>query len=443
MIETGAIHVCVGMKPTGRLTLSLTNTRTAAPARLLCAPENRGKARRLVTLLFGLCPIAQLVAFDEARAAALGVPGPVVRTGRLAALGVVLEAIVETIRVLVADAARMAGLQHAPEAGRAIGRMRVELGRIVEVLLSADPSGDAALFTSPAHQRRVDAGFRSAETLLEEALAVARSAVYGEAPERFDLERKTCASLEAWARSHAAGEKPLAAAALFSQMLEKGKGACEIEIPFLPVRTEKTTNAFAEELLNRMLVETDFELSPFWQGTPRLTGTLSRMRSAHPAGETLLAENGNSPVSLLGSRLLELAIALRHAKRLLATRGEAPSRAYADSIVWHFAEEESGAKRREAISLVETARGLLAHAVRLDESGEVATLRITSPTEWQFAPYGAGQRILLALVKRCYNDAPPASRCRLEAQVRRVLFGLDPCVPIEFAYTGRAQQIPV
>ena len=81
--------------------------------------------------------------------------------------------------------------------------------------------------------------------------------------------------------------------------------------------------------------------------------------------------------------------------------------------------------------------------MRLDESGEVATLRITSPTEWQFAPYGAGQRILLALVKRCYNDAPPASRCRLEAQVRRVLFGLDPCVPIEFAYTGRAQQIPV
>ena len=468
MIDPGAIHICVGMKPTGRISLSLTNTRTPAAARLIAAPENQTRARRLVTLLFGLCPIAQLVAFDTARAAALGCPSPVERTGRLAELAVVLEAIVETIRVLVADAGRITGIFHSPEAGRRIGRMRAQLSLLTETLLAIDPCNnnktnkahkgaeqtpEQALVEETKTAEKIRRGFDTADALLAEVDALAQTEIYGTSPDRFDLEHDSLEKLKTWARS---ASDFRAAARLLTTELDRPRGECEIEMPLLPVRSEKTTADFAEELLNRMLFETGFELSPFWQGTPRLTGTLSRMRDAHPAVRTLMAERGVSPASLLGSRLLELAVAIRHAKRLLAlcrkpfnsTQGtcsansEAPQQAphaYQSSIVWSLAEEEG--KYREAISLVETARGLLAHAVRLEADGTVSRLRITSPTEWQFAAYGAGQRMLMALARSCFADYTPVSRKDIEAAVRRALFGLDPCVPLEFAYTGLAQRM--
>ena len=461
MIDPGAIHICVGMKPTGRISLSLTNTRTPAAARLIAAPENQPRARRLVTLLFGLCPIAQLVAFDTARAAALDCPSPVERTGRLAELAVVLEAIVETIRVLVADAGRITGILHSPEAGRRIGRMRAQLSLLTETLLAIDPcahngsekTAEQALVEVTKTAEKLKRGFDAAGTLLAEVDAIAQTEIYGTSPDRFDLEHDSLAKLEAWARS---ASDFRAAARLLTTELDRPRGECEIEMPLLPVRNEKTTAAFAEELLNRMLFETGFELSPFWQGTPRLTGTLSRMRDAHPAVRTLMTERGISPASLLGSRLLELAVAIRHAKRLLAlcrkpfngphgissANSEVPLQtlhAYQSSIVWSLAEEEG--KFREAISLVETARGLLAHAVRLEADGTVSRLRITSPTEWQFAAYGAGQRMLMALARSCFADYTPVSRKDVEAAVRRALFGLDPCVPLEFAYTGLAQRM--
>ena len=442
MIETGAIHICVGTKPTGRLALALSNTRTAAAAQLLAAPENRSRARRLVTLLFGLCPIAQLVAFDTARAAACGCPAPVERTARLAEIAVVLEAIVETIRVFVAEAGQISGIFHTREAGKRIGRLRVRLTGLTETILSLDPCAPAA----PEDRERLRAGFASAKALLEEALDIAKTEIYGTSPDAFDLEHNTLDALKAWARE----ASPFRAAArLFAAELDRPRGDCEIEIPFLPVRSDKTTPAFAEELLNRMLFESGFELAPFWQGSPRLTGTLSRMRDAHPAARALIYERGISPASLLGCRLLELAVALRHAKRLLtlsksaadrsAEAGAGPKRAYLNSVVWSLAESEG--RHREAISLVETARGLLAHAVRLDSDGGVSTLRITSPTEWQFAPYGAGQRMLISLVRSRFAESLPTSKREIESVVRQALFGLDPCVPLEFAYTGEAARL--
>ena len=196
MIETGAIHICVGTKPTGRLALALSNTRTTAAAKLLAAPENRSRARRLVTLLFGLCPIAQLVAFDTARAAACGCSAPVERTARLAEIAVVLEAIVETIRVFVAEAGQISGIFHTREAGKRIGRLRVRLTGLTETILSLDPCAPPA----PEDQERLRTGFASAEALLEEALDIAKTEIYGTSPDAFDLEHNTLDALKAWAR---------------------------------------------------------------------------------------------------------------------------------------------------------------------------------------------------------------------------------------------------
>jgi Ni,Fe-hydrogenase I large subunit len=76
-----------------------------------------------------------------------------------------------------------------------------------------------------------------------------------------------------------------------------------------------------------------------------------------------------------------------------------------------------------AIGWVETARGLLVHRVRLD--GErIADYRIVAPTEWNFHPEGAFSRGAEAL-----DAADPAA---LEADVRRLVASLDPCVGVRY-----------
>ncbi|MEI3013127.1 MAG: hypothetical protein V8T46_13260 [Sutterella seckii] len=89
------------------------------------------------------------------------------------------------------------------------------------------------------------------------------------------------------------------------------------------------------------------------------------------------------------------------------------------------------------ISFVETARGLLMDAVKLIPSGQLQTLRITSPTEWQFLLNGAGQRMALLAVKAFRHPKDDMDdRAKLENAVERALFGLDACVPTVFASNG-------
>ena len=77
------------------------------------------------------------------------------------------------------------------------------------------------------------------------------------------------------------------------------------------------------------------------------------------------------------------------------------------------------------------------HAVKLSPSGELQTLRITSPTEWQFSPNGAGQRMAsLAAKTFLYPKDDMDDRAKLENAVERALFGLDACVPTVFAWNG-------
>ena len=127
------------------------------------------------------------------------------------------------------------------------------------------------------------------KTKHKKALDIAKTEIYGTSPDAFDLEHNTLDALKAWARE----ASPFRAAARrFAAELDRPRGDCDIEIPFLPVRSDKTTPAFAEELLIRMLFESGFELAPFWQGSPRLTGTLSRMRDAHPAARGQIEGSG-------------------------------------------------------------------------------------------------------------------------------------------------------
>ena len=76
-----------------------------------------------------------------------------------------------------------------------------------------------------------------------------------------------------------------------------------------------------------------------------------------------------------------------------------------------------------AIAWVQTARGLLVHRVRL-AGDRIAGYRIVAPTEWNFHPRGAFASGASGL------DASDASA--LEADVRRLVASLDPCVGVRY-----------
>lgn len=73
---------------------------------------------------------------------------------------------------------------------------------------------------------------------------------------------------------------------------------------------------------------------------------------------------------------------------------------------------------RTGLAWTETARGLLVHAVALDEAHRVAACRVVSPTDWNFDPLGPAARAL-----RDVQDAAQDARA-----VQSLVLALDPCM---------------
>ena len=428
---------------------------------MLASPEHRANARRLITLLYGLCPIAHLTAFDSALLAARGRPSEKRGSAfaRLPETAVTAEAIVENLRVLVCESEKLEARSSllggfaAPQEGRPplpltpilgkeehrqIGALRARLALIAQLLVRLDPHSeegpDPALF-----QRLLDA----LSALLAEARTAASRLLFGMEPEEFlkNLHDRRF-DLRGWAESHA-GTIP--AAHLLLSLLAEPRPP-EADVQFLPERSEIMTPDFAEEIAYRLLNDSGFDMAPFWQGAPRLTGALSRMRN-NPAVRDLLISEGISPAALTGARIVETACFFARAKALLDLSAGLIDRAMpkeGESAPLSTSEEDGrnvlwtyGPEAGIGISFVETARGLLMHAVKLIPSGELQTLRITSPTEWQFSPNGAGQRMAsLAAKAFLYPKDDMDDRAKLENAVERALFGLAACVPTVFAWNG-------
>ena len=459
--DEAAIHIHVLPKPCGKASVCVSSTRTNGIARMLASPEHRANARRLITLLYGLCPIAHLTAFDSALLAARGRPSEKRGSAfaRLPETAVTAEAIVENLRVLVCESEKLEartallGGFAAPQEGRPplpltpilgkeehrqIGALRARLALIAQLLVRLDPHSeegpDPALF-----QRLLDA----LSALLAEARTAASRLLFGMEPEEFlkNLHDRRF-DLRGWAESHA-GTIP--AAHLLLSLLAEPRPP-EADVQFLPERSEIMTTDFAEEIAYRLLNDSGFDMAPFWQGAPRLTGALSRMRN-NPAVRDLLISEGISPAALTGARIVETACLFARAKALLDLSAGLIDRAMpkeGESAPLSTSEEDGrnvlwtyGPEAGIGISFVETARGLLMHAVKLIPSGELQTLRITSPTEWQFSPNGAGQRMAsLAAKAFLYPKDDMDDRAKLENAVERALFGLDACVPTVFAWNG-------
>ena len=455
IIDDASIRVHIKSKPCSRATAVVSSTRTNAVARSASLPENRGKVRRMLTLLYGLCPLAHLAAFEGALSAARGedekLAGPRLERHRLLTDAVRLEGLTENLRVLLLEASRLelesealnvmpGDLPPAPSLepvdARAVGRLRAVLSQAASALLKL-PMSSTWSETEHNLAQRTRAELPAS---MNAAAAIAQTSLWGMPPEDFcslveKPDDEAAAAIMQWAKTYAA---KLPAAHLLASMLACAetldpRAFPESEIPPLPHHAALERQAFSEELCYRMLHDPGFDLAPFWQGTPRLTGSAARLRN-HPVVEGLLSRFGCKPAVLMAARIVETAEVLRAYRACTMCREARDEALEAGDAFTHILSASSPADGT-GICLVETARGLLAHAAAVSAQGELTALRITSPTEWQFSPNGPGQRIARPVVKELRFPQDDLERRKLEVRVRRALFALDACVPITFAYT--------
>jgi uptake hydrogenase large subunit len=147
-----------------------------------------------------------------------------------------------------------------------------------------------------------------------------------------------------------------------------------------------------------------FARLPRWRGACAETGALARQQSDNVVAAWLRAHPARLGARCL-ARLRELAMALCGMNPTpLGALPLGPSRA----VAW-----------------VDTARGLLVHAVQL-ERDRVQRYHIVAPTEWNFHPQGA---LASALPGLWANDL-----AALTQRVRRWVDSLDPCVPCQIEF---------
>ncbi|MDI9849700.1 nickel-dependent hydrogenase large subunit [Rhodoblastus sp. 17X3] len=147
-----------------------------------------------------------------------------------------------------------------------------------------------------------------------------------------------------------------------------------------------------------MTRDTVFSRAPALPGRCAETGAAARQQAP-----------GGGLASRLAARRVDMAATLDGIRALLAG-GAAPDGllgAQGDASGWGFA-------------AVDSARGRLYHALRLDSAGRIADYRIVAPTEWNFHPEGPFARLL----RGARIGAGAAAKRRIE----RLAFVFDPCI---------------
>ncbi|MBK3775722.1 hydrogenase [Azospirillum brasilense] len=370
----GSVSVRLGTAA-GRVRAVSVQVRRPAAAHALCG-RTPDEAMRLVPLLFSLCGTAQSLAAVEALEAALG-----------------LDARPHTAaRALLADAESVTN-----HAWQVLMDWPARLGEALQPkevagLRAAVTAIHPALYPARDGLRPGGGSLRPDRAALTAAIAALREGVEravfaGPAPtDRTALER--------WA---GAGATP--AARLMHRVLTPvmaGFGACDV-----PALEPHPAFWFGE----RLSADAAFSEVPRQDGAPAHTGPLAR-QSAHPLVAGLLARHGTGLAAHTAARLVELA---GLAERLTT---------WAERLDDAEPAPDTGTARRGAGSgVVETARGRLAHWLRL-EDGRIADCRIVAPTEWNFATDGP---LAQGLAGASANGA-------LAERTGLLVAALDPCV---------------
>ena len=359
----------------GRVRAVSVAVRRPAATRALCG-RTPDEAMRLVPLLFSLCGTAQSLAAAEALEGALGLDG----RPHSAARALLTDAETATNHAWQTLMEWPARLGEAPQP-KALAGLRAAAAAI-----------HPALYPARDGLRPGGGTLRPNHTALAAAITALRDGVVRAvfaAPPPADV-----ADLKRWAD---AGETP--AARLMRRALAPdipGFGACGV-----PALKAHPANWFGE----RLSADSGFQEMPRQDGAPAHTGPLAR-QSAHPLVAALLAAHGSGVAAHLAARLVELAeLPDRMASRLGRLKDAE-------------ADPDTGVARNgEGSGAVETARGRLAHWVRL-ESGRIADFRIVAPTEWNFAADGPLAQGLAGAAA----DGTLAERTGL------LVAALDPCV---------------
>jgi Ni,Fe-hydrogenase I large subunit len=186
-------------------------------------------------------------------------------------------------------------------------------------------------------------------------------------------------------------------AALITRLAGGRPAFAASDVALLPADGEAVARALGVALA----FDAGFERAPSWQGAPAETGALTRMR-AQPWVAAVVARSGRSALARLVARVVEV---------VAQVRPDVPSPAGIAGAV----PIAPGA----GLGWVETARGLLVHAVET-AAGVVRRYRIVAPTEWNFHPRGALAAGLAGVAA--------AGEDELRRLVHLAVESLDPCV---------------
>lgn len=361
------------------------STRPFAAARVLVGRAS-ADAARTAPRLFSICAQAQAAAAAGAVEAATGhMPGHGVLAAREAA--VVLETIQEYLWRILLDWPLAMG-HPAPTGAVAAAR-----GLIAPVLARAASLREPAAEDLPDRwagvPREVASGL---ETFVTEQ-------VYGTSPAAWLAQDDSGAdALAAWAAS--ARTLP---ARLFGELCATAPALGASDVALMPAPRRESLLA---AVVPAMRSTDGFECAPRWQGVPVETGALARLK-AHPLVAAALARYGNAVPARMAARLAELALLVTGLSGTVPTDAGSP---------WV---EAFATGSGEGLGVVQTARGLLLHRVRV-AGDRVSAYQIVAPTEWNFHPEGALVRGLEGGEAR--DETAAASAAHLVVQA------LDPCV---------------
>lgn len=201
-----------------------------------------------------------------------------------------------------------------------------------------------------------------------------------------------------------------------ADLIELGSSTAEQDsVPILP---SLSAGAWAQRFGG--VPDAAFCRAPTFGGRAHETGVLSRHAdTVHPA---LLLTHRHRCAARLFARVIDLSECASRLRHPLAS--DMPGVFDAAPLG-----EQAG------LACVETARGLLMHAVRV-EGGRVAEYAIIAPTEWNFHPEGA------FVCESLETEAP--SGAALSLRLRALALSLDPCLPFELRLLdgdGRAVEL--
>jgi len=361
--------------------VAISSSRPFAIGRLLTG-RDPDEAAALLTRLYSLCAEAQGAAAHCALDAARGSePDP--RRIALLETRVLLETVQEHVWRLLLD--WPAAMGH---------------GGLPQVVATARRAIGAELTRLDADARNADAHNAAAERLAP--LAAELAALLEQQAWGVDLD--TWRSLtDATALAQWTAEARTLPAALLGELHARHPDAGRSDVPLMP-------NASLSQLLDAVVpalrANADFARAPAWAGTPVETGPLARCQ-AHPLIAALCAHDGRTAAMRMLARLNELALGVAR------LRGTSPA-ADTPRVL-----RQAAIGPGEGLGLVETARGLLLHRVRV-EAGRVAAWDIVAPTEWNFHPQGPLARGLRGTAAGDPGSLTRAARIAVQA--------IDPCV---------------